>query len=127
MSKPQVEALEESPHEEPVSEEGQEGLLHAGLRFISRLRPTPLRWLRAEEEEPSRTDSPLPPHQDALEEVAEVVERGQASGGGEDAPVSTEQTSSDRRRSRSRSSRRRRSSRSRTTSGSKAPSPKEDA
>ncbi len=127
VSKPQVEALEESPHEEPVSEEGQEGLLHAGLRFISRLRPTPLRWLRAEEEEPSRTDSPPPSHQDALEEVAEVIERGQASGGGEDAPVSTEQTPSGRRRSRSRSSRRRRSSRSRATSSKEASSPKGDA
>ncbi|MFB3073206.1 MAG: Rne/Rng family ribonuclease [bacterium] len=127
VSKPQAEALEESPHEEPVSEEGQEGLLHAGLRFISRLRPTPLRWLRAEEEEPSRTDSPLPSPQDALEEVAEVIERGQASGGGEDAPVSTEQTSSGRRRSRSRSSRRRRSSRSRATSSKETSSPKGDA
>ena len=127
VSKPQAEALEESPHEEPVSEEGQEGLLHAGLRFISRLRPTPLRWLRAEEEDPSRTDSPPPSHQDALEEVAEVIERGQASGGGEDAPVSTEQTPSGRRRSRSRSSRRRRSSRSRATSSKEASSPKEDA
>ncbi len=127
VSKPQAEALEESPHEEPVSEESQEGLLHAGLRFISRLRPTPLRWLRAEEEEPSRTDSPPPSHQDALEEVAEVFERGQASGGGEDAPVSTEQTSSGRRRSRSRSSRRRRSSRSRATSPKDSSSPKEDA
>ena len=127
VSKPQAEALEESPHEEPVSEESQEGLLHAGLRFISRLRPTPLRWLRAEEEEPSRTDSPLPSPQDALEEVAEVIERGQASGGGEDAPVSTEQTSSDRRRSRSRSSRRRRSSRSRATSSKETSSPKGDA
>ncbi|MCH7646009.1 MAG: ribonuclease E/G, partial [Nitrospinae bacterium] len=115
------------PQEEPVSEEGQEGLLHAGLRFISRLRPTPLRWLRAEEEEPSRTDSPLPSHQDALEEVAEVIDRSQASGGGEDAPAPTEQTSSGRRRSRSRSSRRRRSSRSRTTSPSKSSSPKEEA
>ncbi len=127
VSKPQAEALEESPHEEPVSEESQEGLLHAGLRFISRLRPTPLRWLRAEEEEPSRTDSPLPSPQDALEEVAEVIERGQASGGGEDAPVSTEQTSSGRRRSRSRSSRRRRSSRSRATSSKETSSPKGDA
>ncbi|MEE9519079.1 MAG: Rne/Rng family ribonuclease [bacterium] len=126
VSKPQVEALEESPHEEPGSEEGQEGLLHAGLRLISRLRPAPLRWLRAEEEEPSRTDSPPPSPQDALEEVAEVIERGQASGGGEDAPVSTEQTSSGRRRSRSRSSRRRRSSRSRATSPKEASSPKED-
>ncbi len=127
VSKPQAEALEESPHEEPVSEESQEGLLHAGLRFISRLRPTPLRWLRAEEEEPSRTDSPLPSPQDALEEVAEVIERGQASGGGEDAPVSTEQTSSGRRRSRSRSSRRRRSSRSRATLSKETSSPKGDA
>ncbi|MFQ6672188.1 MAG: ribonuclease E/G, partial [Candidatus Tectimicrobiota bacterium] len=116
----ETEAVEEPSAEVVISDEG---LLHAGLRIMRRLRP-PLRRRVADEERPSEADPSVPAHTEAL---GEVVEREEAPDVGDGAPAAPKRTSSGRRRSRARSSQRRRSSRTRASSRSKTSSPKDDA